>query len=129
MRSCPGPFWRHLALRVESIDKFSGTGRVNVFATTPTLVAGIRPDMIGMDSSGIGFVTHDSTGFRLLTSADTGAGFLYLNPTGIYLGTATPAIVAATGGTVSNAAAGSNVDLTALRGLYSSTTGAVRSPT
>jgi autotransporter-associated beta strand protein len=100
----------------------AASGRVNVFATTPTLVSGIRPDMIGIDSSGTGFVTHDANGFRLLTSADTGAGFLYFNPLGTYLGTATPLTITATAGTVSNAAAGSNVDVTSALGLHGITT-------
>ncbi|MCX6850548.1 MAG: autotransporter-associated beta strand repeat-containing protein [Verrucomicrobia bacterium] len=73
----------------------AGANRVTVFATTPTLVGtnpgtsgsvtnGIRPDIIGIDSTNTtgGFVTHDTNGFRLLTSAEyrslltstTGAG-------------------------------------------------------
>jgi len=71
----------------------AGSGRVNVIATTPGLIANIRPDMIGIDSSGTGFVTHDTNGFRLLNSADTALG--YFAPAGLYLGTATPASITA----------------------------------
>ena len=98
----------------------AGSGRVNVFATTPTLTANIRADMVGTDSSGTGFVTHDANGFRLLTSADTALGYDTL--TGIYLGTATPAIVTATGGTVDNTTATANLEVTSGTGLYASTT-------
>lgn len=43
----------------------------NVFATTAAnTVGGIRPDVVGTDSSGTEFVTYDVTnGFRLLTAA------------------------------------------------------------
>jgi hypothetical protein len=57
-----------------------GAGRVNVFATTANLsgsagAAGtktmsIRPDVIGIDSTGSGFVTSDTGGFRLMSAAE-----------------------------------------------------------
>lgn len=48
-----------------------GAGVANVFATTAAnTVGGIRPDVVGTDSSGTEFVTYDATnGFRLLTAA------------------------------------------------------------
>jgi autotransporter-associated beta strand protein len=102
----------------------AGSGRVNVIASTlanANLLNNIRPDMIGIDSSGTGFVTHDANGFRLLTSADTALG--YVNPTGTYLGSATPLTITATAGTVSNVTANtSNVDVTTALGLHGSTT-------
>ncbi len=100
----------------------AGTGRVNVYATTPALVGSIRPDIIGSDSTGTGLVTSDTNGFRLLTSADTALG--YFAPTGRYLGTATPVAIAAMGGTASNALATSNVFLGSSQNLnlYASTT-------
>ncbi|MFN5805262.1 MAG: beta strand repeat-containing protein, partial [Opitutia bacterium] len=61
----------------------AGANRVNVIATTPTLVGtnpatsgsvtnGVRPDVIGIDSGNTvgGFVTHDANGYRLLTSSE-----------------------------------------------------------
>jgi autotransporter-associated beta strand protein len=99
----------------------AGAGRVNVIATTPGLTSGIRPEMVGIDSSGIGLVTHDANGFRLLTSADA----TYFSPAtagAAYLGTATPRAVTAVAGIVSNAAATANAALSAAVGLHESTT-------
>ncbi len=101
----------------------AGAGRVNVTITTPGLVGNIRPDLIGMDSTGVGLVTHDANGLRLLAAGDTALG--YFNPgaaSAAYLGTSAPAAVVAAGGVVANAAAGSNVDLTSQTGLYAATT-------
>lgn len=89
-----------------------GAGHVNFAATTPNLVGGggaagtrtmsIRPDIIGTDSTGTGFVTHDANGLRLLTSAE------YKTPDTRYIGTATPVRVT----TVAGAAAGDNIGAT-----------------
>ncbi len=102
----------------------AGTGHVNVLATTPGLVSGIRPDIIGSDSTGSGLVTSDANGFRLLTPADTGLGLGYFAPTGKYLGTGAPAAITPLGGVVSSAAATSNVFLGVAQNLnfYTSTT-------
>ncbi|OYW76067.1 MAG: hypothetical protein B7Z37_10495, partial [Verrucomicrobia bacterium 12-59-8] len=99
----------------------AGTGRVNVFATTPALVNGIRPDIIGMDSTGSGLVTSDANGFHIVTSADSA---IYFSPTGSYLGTATPAAITAFGSTISNSVAASNVFVGSLQNLnfYAATT-------
>ncbi|MEZ0274447.1 MAG: beta strand repeat-containing protein, partial [Roseimicrobium sp.] len=71
-----------------------GAGHVNFAATTPTLVGAggaagtttmsIRPDIIGTDSTGTGFVTHDDNGLRILTAAE------YKTPDVRYLGAAAP---------------------------------------
>ncbi|RBP47685.1 putative secreted protein with PEP-CTERM sorting signal [Roseimicrobium gellanilyticum] len=86
-----------------------GAGHVNFAATTPNLLGGgglagtknmsIRPDIIGTDSTGTGFVTHDLDGLRLLTAAE------YKTPDTRYLGNANPLRVS----TVPGAAPGDNV--------------------
>ena len=99
----------------------AGSGRVNVIAATTGVVGNIRPDIIGIDSTGSGLVTSDANGFRLLTSADTALGYFAPGASN-YLATATPAFVTSTGGTVANAAATSNVFLSAGTSLYGSNT-------
>jgi autotransporter-associated beta strand protein len=70
-----------LGVSAAGVTAAPGANRVSVIATTPTLVGGtgaagtktmgIRPDIIGIDATGTGFVTHEATGgFRLLDAAD-----------------------------------------------------------
>ncbi len=68
----------------------AGANHVNVTATTAGLTGNIRPDIIGIDSNNPvgGFVTSDTNGLRVYTSADTALGAF--TPAGTYLGTATP---------------------------------------
>ncbi len=93
-------------------------GRVNVIASTPNLVGnnpavsgskinGIRPDIIGIDSTGSGFVTHDANGYRLLATNEyqqlpgvgsgLGSAYMAITVAGTAVTTSTIRIADATG--------------------------------
>ena len=100
----------------------AGSGRVNVIAAAPGVVSFVRPDIIGIDSSGTGLVTSDANGFRILTTADTTQLAFVPGASNYLAATTTPGYVTAVGGTVSNAATGSNAFLSASTALYGPTT-------